>query len=451
MIRFLQRILFYSFRRFYSLEYRLNRRFSTAGKMVLLGLIISAVLGVDTKLTLIFQIFSLFGSLLFISFLSVLFFRGQFSVKRNLPRFMTAGSPFSYEIVVGNLKNRTETDLKLLEVPPDPRPDFDTFLNTREPGEKERNLFDRKIAYHRFVWLCKLRIGLKFEEVALSSISGHDTVTTKIKVTPLRRGVFRIHGSTLAREDSFGLIRSFSHVTGTSEILVFPKRYSLPPGFKISGGRRYQLGDDAQGGGVGDSEEFVGLRDYREGDSLRKIHWPSLAKIGKPVVKEFQEEYCTRYGLILDTYAEVASEQFEDAVSLAASVAVDQNSNEFLLDIMFVSRRVFRLTLGRGVGQASQALEALALVQPTPENSIDTLTNMVMSSAYSVSGLLLILLIWDDDRQNFLRKLQSMGIKVIVWVVVAKGGYIAQLKGKTHIGDSRVQVLEAGNILQGLG
>ena len=54
---------------------------------------------------------------------------------------------------------------------------------------------------------------------------------------------------------------------------------------------------------VGESEEFVSLRDYRRGDPMRHIHWKSWAKTGKPIVKEFQDEFFVRHALILDTFA----------------------------------------------------------------------------------------------------------------------------------------------------
>ena len=71
----------------------------------------------------------------------------------------------------------------------------------------------------------------------------------------------------------------------------------------------------AQGGvslaaSVGDSEEFIGLRDYRPGDPLQKVHWKSFARTGKPIVREFQDEFFERHALILDT----SSSRGEDAV-----------------------------------------------------------------------------------------------------------------------------------------
>ena len=57
------------------------------------------------------------------------------------------------------------------------------------------------------------------------------------------------------------------------------------------------------------------MRDYRPGDPLRRIHWKSWAKTGRPVVKEYQDEFFVRHGLILDTFQNTEkSEKIADIV-----------------------------------------------------------------------------------------------------------------------------------------
>ena len=43
------------------------------------------------------------------------------------------------------------------------------------------------------------------------------------------------------------------------------------------------------------------LRDYRPGDPLQRVHWKSFARTGRPVVKEYQDEFFERHALVLDT------------------------------------------------------------------------------------------------------------------------------------------------------
>jgi uncharacterized protein (DUF58 family) len=154
------------------------------------------------------------------------------------------------------------------------------------------------------------------------------------EVRNVRRGRIRLEGINLARTDPLGLCYARKFEQQPQSILVLPKRYTLPP-IPIPGGRKHHSGGIALTTSVGESEEFVSLRDYRPGDSLRKFHWKSWAKTGKPIVKEYQEEYFVRHVLILDTFAETThTEAFEEAVSLAASFACTVQTQESLLDLI---------------------------------------------------------------------------------------------------------------------
>jgi len=168
---------------------------------------------------------------------------------------------------------------------------------------------------------------------------------------------------------------------------------------------------------VGEAEEFVGLRDYRHGDPLRHIHWKSWAKVGKPVVKEFQDEFFVRHALILDTFtAQVVSELFESAVKVAASFACAPRSQEILLDLMFVGTQAYCFTSGRGLSQPDQLLEILACVEACPDQSFTQLYSLVMEQTPSLSGSICVLLNWDTDRQQLIQSLKNQGISL--WVVI---------------------------------
>jgi uncharacterized protein (DUF58 family) len=80
-------------------------------------------------------------------------------------------------------------------------------------------------------------------------------------------------------------------------VLILPRRYPLPA-IALPGTAKYHEGGVALAASVGQSEEYVALRDYRHGDPLRHIHWRSWARVGKPVVKEFEDEFFVRHALM---------------------------------------------------------------------------------------------------------------------------------------------------------
>jgi uncharacterized protein (DUF58 family) len=219
----------------------------------------------------------------------------------------------------------------------------------------------------------------------------------------------------------------------------------------LPGTRKYQPGGVALASSVGDAEEFISLREYRPGDPLRRIHWRSWAKTGKPVVREYQEEYFVRHALILDTFHDTpGSRVFEEAVSLAASFVTTVQTHECLLDLMFVGPEEYCFTGGRGLAHIDRMLEILASVSVCQDKPFSSLYPMVIERAGLLSSCICILLEWNDERKQLVANLRELGIPVIV-LVVGELGFVETLdpgpmKDQPHF----FHTLEAGRIEEGL-
>jgi uncharacterized protein (DUF58 family) len=169
---------------------------------------------------------------------------------------------------------------------------------------------------------------------------------------------------------------------------------------------------------VGDSEESIGLRDYRPGDPVQRIHWKSFAKRGEPVVHEYQDEFFERHALILDTFGP-DGRVFEEAVAVAASFAQALDTHDCLLDLLFVGEAAFTFTAGRGQLQPEALLAVLAGVQARPGGDFRVLHDAVRAKRSSMSGALCVLLAWDAPRRELVRELRSTGLEMRVLVVTA--------------------------------
>jgi uncharacterized protein (DUF58 family) len=214
---------------------------------------------------------------------------------------------------------------------------------------------------------------------------------------------------------------------------------------------KYQEGGVALASNVGQSEEFVALRDYRRGDPLRHIHWRSWAKTGKPIVKEFEDEFFVRHALVLDTFNDQShSEAFEEAVSVAASFACTIQTQESLLDLLFVGAEAYCFTAGRGLAQVDQMLEILASVQMCSAKPFQTLESLVLNHTNVVSGCICVLLAWDEKRRRFVEKLKASGVPVLVVVVVLSAPDRPFEPGPMRDELEHFHTLVAGQIEQGL-
>src|SRR5262249_44033891 len=121
-------------------------------------------------------------------------------------------------------------------------------------------------------------------------------------------------------------------------------------------GTRHQPGGVALASKTGESMDLLGVRPYRAGDPVRDLHARSWARLGVPVVREYQQEYFTRLGVILDTDATAGkSAHLEDAIVLAAGVVRCLARGDALIDVLVVGAEVHRLMLGRSLGTFEQA------------------------------------------------------------------------------------------------
>ena len=253
-------------------------------------------MGTDIENTVIYQTFALLLAFLILSFAWGRFFRAKFSATRFLPRFGTAGQPLPLPGAGEKSDRANPKGLTLLEDIDDPLPPFQEWLAVQLAENRRARPF--RISERRRVSPFKLA-NLKEAEVPPLLPGGETEV--RVEMTPLRRGILRFNGVTLARPDPVGLFRSFARTPAAQTVLILPKRHPLPP-IALPGTMKYQEGGVALAANVGRSEEFVSLREYRHGDPMRHIHWRSWAKTGKPIVKEFEDEFFVRHALVLDTF-----------------------------------------------------------------------------------------------------------------------------------------------------
>ena len=437
---------FYQLYRLYSgLRYWLWRRFTRAGLVVLGALIIAGTIGPDTDNNVAYQGFTLLFFLLLVAICFSWPLRARLSITRLLPRFGTVGLPFSYTLLVRNTTAKTQIGLTLLEELADPRPSFPDWLAVQLAEEREFRSF--RVSRRRRTNPFKLA---KVKEAELPPAPPGQEVAAQVEIMPLRRGLLRFAGITIARPDPLGLFRAFARVKLPQSALILPRRYAMPP-VAMPGRMKYQQGGVAMASNVGQSEEFVALRDYREGDPMRHIHWRSWARAGKPVVKEFEDEFFVRHALVLDTFTEHHhSEVFEEAVSVAASFACTLQAQESLLDLLFVGPHSYCFTAGRGLAHADQMLEILASVRACPDQPFSALEHLVLNHVEAVSGCICVLLAWDEERRGFVQKLKTLGLPVLVLVISENAPRKPLDPGPLRDEPDRFHVLECGRIEPGL-
>ncbi|MCX7068574.1 MAG: DUF58 domain-containing protein [Methylococcales bacterium] len=409
-----QRFVLRQYLNVYRFDNWIKRHFTLTGHIVITFMIASAVFGVDTRQSTTYQLFVFLLVVLIFSLLGSVFNRLRVSMTRQLPRYGTVGEPLRYSVTLTNLTPRIYDRLALIEplaeTLPSPAQLQQFYSLHNEPW------FKRGISFRQWMRYLSIQRGGVIEEIAVPRL-GRTPVQISNSFIPTRRGVIHFVPSSVAKPDLLGLFRRLITVDEPQSCIILPKRYAIKP-LNLTGRRQYQSGGVSLANSVGNSSEFMALRDYQQGDPLHSIHWKSYAKHGKLIVKDYQDEYFVRRALVLDTFVGTANrEQFEAAVSVAASLATSEQDDEALLDLLFVGLQSYCFTAGRGVDQVTHLQEILASVQASSETSFELLQQTVLARLALCSSLLCVLMHWDEARQNFIQQLMAHGLPVAVFLL----------------------------------
>lgn len=204
--------------------------------------------------------------------------------------------------------------------------------------------------------------SLKCEESALVMVDAGETAKLTCKIQTKKRGAFEISKVALILPEINGALRYAANV-GKAELLVFPHPLRVATFPFLTSGASGVVFAPLLMPSLTRGMDFVGVREYREGDSLRDLHHKAFARYGKPFTKEFETERGAGAILVLDVTSRSLREKsaVEMLIRLAAGVGL------WLLERKALGRFFIgddEIALVEGDGGVS-FLEALARIPAT--------------------------------------------------------------------------------------
>ena len=188
-------------------------------------------------------------------------------------------------------------------------------------------------------------------------------------LVPQTRGRYTIGPLAVDVSDPFALTRLRLEFDEREELLVTPEIEDLGAAPDPSSGPTFGASRARQLFRTG--EEYYTMRQYQEGDDLRRIHWPSVARTGELMIRQDESTRRASGLVFFDTRAAALGKShtpaFERGVSVAASIGV------------LLSRRGFVLRLG------TTELPAAALSE---DRFLDALTGISHAEVRSVGPAL---------------------------------------------------------------
>jgi uncharacterized protein (DUF58 family) len=263
---------------------RRRLRFTREGAVFVVVTLGVGIAAVNTGNNLLYLVLGFMLSLIVLSGMMAEITLRSLSVQRRVPERLFAGATSLVEIVLTNDKPRS--------------PSYSVEIEDRAEGAPT----DRRCYF--------LKVAARGQQIGA------------YRRTPARRGILHLTGLRLSTRYPFGLFETWRFLERPSELVVYP---ALVPAPAIDLDAPSE-GAEVRGARHGHGLEIAGLRDYRDGDDARAIHWRRSATLGELVIRDRERFETPRVSLILDNARPDAAhaswdDAFEHAVSVAAAVA----------------------------------------------------------------------------------------------------------------------------------
>jgi uncharacterized protein (DUF58 family) len=200
---------------------------------------------------------------------------------------------------------------------------------------------------------------------AIRGIESGGEREASVTVEAARRGAYEVGPMEISIVDPFALAQLRSVALDKTSFLVYPRTelLALP---RDTGDRRTLTMSSLRHPSGARGEDFYTLREYVEGDDLRKIHWPSTAKRSRYMIRQEETPWQTRATILLDDRAGV-----HDGIGEAASFERAVEASASLVDLYHRTGYGYRLVTalapamnsGKGSDQWTRCLDLLATIR----------------------------------------------------------------------------------------
>ena len=343
---------------------------TTGGVIFVVILVIVAFAAWNTGNNLLFMVFSIMLSTIFVSWAAARSTLRDLTVSARFPDHTFAGEPAEVIVTVRNAKLLLPSFSILVEM----RGTFD-----RPPLKRKRRARSRKITLGYFIYIPHRAAGEQSIE----------------QVFP-RRGHVLVNGFEISTRFPFGFFRHRRRLGARDvDIVVYPKPEAVPDELNLLPLNAGQTPSLRRGAG----HDLLLLRDYQPRDDLRHIDWKATARSRQLTVREFTAEDERRITIVLDTRLtdDIDEEnfriRFESGVTQTASLVqhfIDERAE--LSVVLGMERGRF----GTGQDHLYACLRRLALVQPilapAPTSHLPEMLDNATRSEHRVEANYLVVL-----------------------------------------------------------
>lgn len=227
----------------------------------------------------------------------------------------------------------------------------------------------------------------------LLALQKKGSFTRREDITLRRRGYYELGEINVRITDVFRLYSFTKRIKSNTSLVVYPRPVNLST-FEITANE--QSGELLiHNSAFQDKSRIDSLRDYREGDSVKSIHWKLTAKKDSPIVKEYENRVDTNAIIFIDNnklfFKKDVDRHLEDkAVDIAISIVNYCLNQNIEVTLETQKEESYIEVNGRQKSDIKPFLDTLARFRGNGEKDIKSLLSLKIETIKKGSTIILI-------------------------------------------------------------
>lgn len=239
-----------------------------------------------------------------------------------------------------------------------------------------------------------------------------------------KRGKYTVGPVRLIVHDLFGLYTLASVDEQRHEFYVYPPPFQVVE-FPFQGEAQSFTFGQFVSSRLGAGMEFASVREFRERDQTRDIHWQATARRGQLMVKEFDQTGAVQVNLFFDlSRASLCGigrhSTSEYAIKIAASLAKMAIEEGHQVQMLAEGERLVYVPLGTGMWHLTALMQELAQVRVMGRRPLYELIDQYVELVPPNSSAIVVFSKCDIDIDHYLeaiRLLRSQNVQVTAVII----------------------------------
>ena len=271
----------------------------------------------------------------------------------------------------------------------------------------------------------------------------------KYRAKARRRGRFFLGPYALYFFDPFGLFFLKKGYRFHGELYVYPRVFRIEKFPQLAKGAFPWFGIDTTQTS-GDEDEFYGIRDYKPGDPVKRLHWFSTARHNKLIVRQFQRQMFFRATLVfnLEDGAKIGDERgniAEYKIKIAASIAKYLLGQGVALEVVAHAAERVHFAFNKGSAHLEDIFKFLAVAEAKSPVSLGEIFEDFARRITDDSALIVIMLDKDWEYLELMLPLEKRNVSFIP-VVLVSSSFIYTFDRQDVLKDIKLKVFQKINI-----